>query len=259
MRCLTPLAVDEQAAKPTRLVPVRFAADAGRMPRFLTPLLAACATAAALAICMAGCGGGSVHHPKPAASHASMLFSQSAVSGTLKPAGRDRQLLTLHGVGRQTVWFQDRPGRNAGQTNTGIFVRAWGKLGFADDAPNAALVLLDAKDEEDTLVVELEGQPRYDPAGKVLRYTVRVRRDNPDAVRGLRGDASIPRTFTDASLFIDDSIVVVDSGSSGDSGSADLVLDPHLAFDMRGNLCPMTRINPVTRLCPASGTSAPNP
>jgi hypothetical protein len=134
-----------------------------------------------------------------------VLFSQSALRGELKRAGKGRRVLTLHGVSRQTVWFQDRPGRKAGQTATGNFVRDWARMGFADDVPNAALTLLNAKDDSDTVVVELAGRPHYDGARHTISYTVRLLDDAPDGLERFQPDAHVPHQFSDATLFIDSS------------------------------------------------------
>jgi hypothetical protein len=135
----------------------------------------------------------------------SALFSQSADAGTLKPAGGDRMTLTLRGVAPQLVWFQDRPNRDAGQLSTGDLVSGWAKLGFAADAPNAVLTLLEGADEADTIAVELLHRPRYDPTGQTLVYDVRRLRETSDGLDGFQDDLDrrVPEQFDAASLFID--------------------------------------------------------
>lgn len=133
----------------------------------------------------------------------SVLFTQSATSGTFTRAGSGQHTLTLRGVGQQTVWFQDRPGRRAGQQTTTEFVRDWRRQGFEKDAPNAALTLLNGNEKADTVVVELTSTPRYDRARKTISYPARVLDDAPKGMRAFGADRSIPRRFSHASLFID--------------------------------------------------------
>jgi hypothetical protein len=161
-----------------------------------------------LATALAGCGSASptrARQPSPAATTqaVSVLFSQSATGGTLEPAGKNRRVLTLTGVGHLTIWFQDRPGRDAGQQSTSAFVRSWAQLGFAADSPNAALTLLDGADDADTLIVDLVGRPRYNAKRDTISYTVRVLDSAPSGLRTFHPDRAIPRRFDDASLFID--------------------------------------------------------
>lgn len=165
-----------------------------------------------LIVALAGCGGAATSHDShPTSSSkkqdASVLFSQSADSGTIRSAGRDRWVLTLKGVARQTVWFQDRPGRAAGQQSTRDFVRGWSNAGFAGEPPNAALTLLDADADADTLVVELVSRPRYDAGRDTISYTVRVVESALGAIRSFHGDQGIPKRFKAASLFIDSATV----------------------------------------------------
>lgn len=143
-----------------------------------------------------------------------LLFSQTATRGTLKQVeGKSRFALVLKGVTRQTVWFQDRPGRQTGHIPTRDFVRAWGGLGFRDDPPNAALTLLDAADHKDTVVLELR-RPRYQPKTRTLRYQARRLHEASDNLSHLesRRDDRIPRRFKDATLFIDDASAPVTNG-----------------------------------------------
>lgn len=133
----------------------------------------------------------------------SVLFTQAATSGTFTREGSGQHTLTLRGVGKQTVWFQDRPGRRAGQQTTTEFVRDWRRQGFDKDAPNAALTLLNGNEKADTVVVELTSPPRYDRARKTISYQARVLDDAPTGMGAFEADGSIPRRFSDATLFID--------------------------------------------------------
>ena len=142
----------------------------------------------------------------------SVLFTQSATSGSLKSSGGNRMTLTLRGVAPQVVWFQDRPDRRAGQMSATGFVSRWRSFGFGSDAPNAALTLLDAPNNADTVVVELLRRPRYNPARGTMTYVVRGLSDTSGKLAGFEddADAAAPARFGAASLFIDDAQVYVD-------------------------------------------------
>jgi hypothetical protein len=137
---------------------------------------------------------------------ASVLFTQSATSGSLTSAAGNRMTLTLRGVAPQVIWFQDRPERHAGHISATAFVSHWRSFGFQSDAPNAALTLLNAPDNADTVVVELLRPPRYNSAQGTLTYEVRLLSQTPDRLDdfGADVDAAVPSRFGVASLFIDD-------------------------------------------------------
>src|SRR5262245_45880194 len=85
-----------------------------------------------------------------------LLFAPTADARTMEPIqGTSRFELTLRGVSPQVVWFSDRPARQSGHIPVGEFVEAWAGYGFVKDPPEAALAVLDADDDEDTVVVEL--------------------------------------------------------------------------------------------------------
>jgi hypothetical protein len=139
-----------------------------------------------------------------------LLYAQTATRGSLerlKGSGGARYALTLRGVARQTVWFSDRPVRQAGHIPTSGFVGSWAGFGFAEDPPNAALTVLDAAAHEDTVVVTL-GTPRYRRGTRMVRYPARIIEapaGNLSQFESQR-DEGVPRDFEDASLFIDDAV-----------------------------------------------------
>jgi hypothetical protein len=135
----------------------------------------------------------------------SLLFTQSAMGGALKPAGGNRMTLTLRGIPSQVVWFQDRPDRHAGDISAAAFESHWRAFGFQSDAPNAALTLLDAPDKADTVVVELLRRPRYKPAQATMTYEVRPLSGTPDGLDDFGDDVddAVPASFGAAALFID--------------------------------------------------------
>src|SRR5262249_11373366 len=113
-----------------------------------------------------GAPGGGVQD-KPKAEKTSLLYVLDAGKGSLRPSGKGGAYeLALGGLGRDVIWFSDRPARHSGTIPTPDFVDAWKGFGFLSDRPNAALVYDDL-----TAVLEL-GPPRL-VKGK-LSFTVRL-------------------------------------------------------------------------------------
>jgi hypothetical protein len=124
------------------------------------------------------------------------LFVQQAAGGTIAPADDGAWTLTLTGVFPQTVYFTDRPVRQAGAIPTAELL-VLDDLFTADNPPNAAIVLADiASERDDVLVVELLA-PAYDPTAGTLRYTVTPVEWNNQA------DPFWPGEFGHVTLFID--------------------------------------------------------
>ncbi len=137
----------------------------------------------------------------------SYLFVQQASSGSLiRDSGASTFTLTLYDVASQVQYFSDRPQRIAGQCSMESFVTGWDNQGFGEDPPNAALVLLDAENNEDTLIVELTN-PSYNTQTNALQYTVAVLEDCQSeslVYHASRADSSLPEQFGRVNLFIDD-------------------------------------------------------
>jgi hypothetical protein len=97
------------------------------------------------------------------------LFVQNAQGVVLED-----DTLRLEGVSPTTVFFSDRPERQAGLGSTAQFITFWtdggGSDNFAKDAPNATLSVV-TETTTDDLVVELLN-PRFD--GDDLLYDVNV-------------------------------------------------------------------------------------
>ena len=163
------------------------------------------------AVSLGAAGRDADDHSKP--DDHSVLFTQSATSGSLKSSGGKRMTLTLRGVAPQVVWFQDRPDRRAGQVSATEFVSRWRSFGFQSDAPNAALTLLGAPNKADTVVVELLRRPRYNPAQETMTYVVRELSDTSGKLGGFEddADAAVPARFGATSLFIDAAQVYIGS------------------------------------------------
>lgn len=132
--------------------------------------------------CASTSGAGS---SKAASEPEHLLFVQSSAGMESSP-GR----LTLKGVSPTTVFFADRPEREAGHSSMAGFVATWGEGAdsFAADPPNATLSVLSGEDEVANVVVTLSN-PRLE--GTDLTYDVNT----------LEGD--LPETGGGAALFID--------------------------------------------------------
>lgn len=106
------------------------------------------------------------------------LFVQNAHSVSLADG-----VLTLEGISPTTVFFADRPDRQAAHGLTSEFVSFWttggGKDSFKKDPPNATLSIVSAKDADDIILIL--ANPRLD--GDTLRYDVTII-EGADSVEG---------------------------------------------------------------------------
>ena len=124
----------------------------------------------------------------------SYFFSQNARSGTYTTTADGVQLV-LDDVADMTVAIMERPNRGATHLRTGQFVDEWADQ-FGDDPPNATISVIGADGTQYEAALELLG-PTYDAESRRLTYPARV----------LTG--SLPDTFTDASVMIDDASLTV--------------------------------------------------
>lgn len=136
------------------------------------------------------------------------LFLQSYKQGNLVPKDGEEDIYTVtleQGLG-QTIHFSDRPDRTVGATPTAQLLQT---LGFPDDnPPNAALVVDAGEGELDIAVVELFA-PLYDEATGTATYDIKVLAAWTDTMEiGFHEEpvdlAILPFTFGSAHLFIDD-------------------------------------------------------
>jgi hypothetical protein len=117
-----------------------------------------------------------------------------------------RYTLTLEAGTGQTVYFSDRPERIVGADPTPRFLEG---LGFPDDnPPNAALIVETAPGETDIAVVELFN-PLYDPVSQGVTYEVEVLANWQDELELGFSEAptdlaALAPSFGTAQLFIDD-------------------------------------------------------
>lgn len=135
------------------------------------------------------------------------LFVQNATSGSFRPnpAMPGLYTLVLEGVGARTIYFSDRPARDAGAVPMEGFLQG---LGFsAENPPNAALVMADQDGDETTVVIELFS-PRYEAQARRLTYDARILTRSDRAGLAVfmerHRDGRLPQLFGHASVFIDD-------------------------------------------------------
>ena len=99
----------------------------------------------------------SCSEPEMTATQPSFLFMQTAHSGTLSAKeGDGKRTLTLNDVSPVTVYFSEKPDREAGHESTAEFIAEWsvGEDSFEANPPNAALDIIGA-DSQSIAIVEL--------------------------------------------------------------------------------------------------------
>ena len=144
--------------------------------------------------------------------HPAFLFVQLAEGGTWmpKPDEEGVYLLTLAGLGDQTLYFSDRPDRIVGTMPTDHFLEA---LGFTPiNPPNAAVVVQTSDGVRDVLVVELMNpvftQDFSDLGDSSVVYEARVLEnytgDGLEYWDQQQADDTLAEGFSNVSLFIDD-------------------------------------------------------
>jgi hypothetical protein len=172
-------------------------------------LWAAIITTVAVLSIVAGCGGSDnddnpVTPPssKEVGKTTNFLFVQNAQSGSFVSEGNGNYTLTLESVTPQTIFFSDRPVRDAGQMAMAQFLASG--CFSSGNPPNAAIDLLGVDKGEDVVIVELR-DPVYDPESATLRYSAHIVPDVNHTIASFntRRDAAIPETFGAVALFID--------------------------------------------------------
>jgi hypothetical protein len=117
-----------------------------------------------------------------------LMFVQSAEG--LKA---DDKTLRLVNVSSQTIWFSDRPVRQAGHLPMSAYLEEWsaaaGPNNFSKDPPNATLSVVQPGQRENTLTVVKISEPKLDGKDLVYRYTL---------IEG-----QMPKSGAETSLFID--------------------------------------------------------
>ena len=143
--------------------------------------------------------------PPPQAPPVSLLYVQTASSGTFEPVAgsTNKYRLVLNDVSPRVVYFSDRPNRMAGQVSTKEFLD---KIGFGGSLdPNAAIEIAEGAPDSDMVIAALS-KPAYDAESRTLSYEVTVL-ETPRkglAVYSERMDRRLPAHFGAVALFIDD-------------------------------------------------------
>ncbi len=129
----------------------------------------------------------------PLVAHAEQEEVQLLFVQTAEDMKADDKTLRLVDVGKQTLYFSDRPVRIAGHMEMPTYLNEWksgaGSDNFTADPPNATLSVIDAQKSENTLVVVEISHPVID--GNDLVYDYKL----------IEGD--MPRSGGVTSLFID--------------------------------------------------------
>jgi len=119
---------------------------------------------------------------------------QHAQSGSISKINGTEYTIELNDVSDKTILFSDRPDRIVKTTSTSDFIGNWstGIDSFADDAPNAVLVV-DESEKQDNAIVELFN-PVYNSNTKTLKHEI-----IPDNVTSI----DLVGEFRQATLLID--------------------------------------------------------
>ena len=154
----------------------------------------------------------------------SFLFVQEAASGSLVTGKNGTMILTLSGVRDDTVYFSDRPARVSGVIDTDLFVHC--SMFSGNNPPNAALMLLGAPAENDTVIITIS-DPKYDKRNATLSYTaVKVPNYTGEGLQVYKtfADPGVAETFGRVMLFIDNSDLPVNIIADSDNPSTQQIL-----------------------------------
>jgi hypothetical protein len=134
----------------------------------------------------------------------SILFAHDADRGTFTPipGRRGEYSLRLHGVSPRAIFFENRPGRDSGEVSvTRMLAGFFDKPGV--EVPNAAVNVVGPDGRQRLMAVKLLAA-RYDRRRATVRYRVRALHRVTTPVPGQPSpDGRLPRSFGDASVFID--------------------------------------------------------
>jgi len=134
------------------------------------------------------------------------IFIQEASNGSFVNDSTGNYTLTLNEVVPYTMFFADRPGRDAGFAPMDMFLKGF-NFGI-NNPPNAAIILPDENDTSDMVVVELTN-PQYDNTTKTLTYNARQLKEYSFESTWFQDhmsevDPAIPEKFGRVDLVIDD-------------------------------------------------------
>ena len=153
-------------------------------------------------VILAACASSTPPPPQPQA--VSLLYVQTATSGTFQPLpGTNKYRMVLSDVSPRAVYFSDRPNRIAGQVSTKEFLDKIGLGGPLD--PNAAIEIAEGTPDSDLVIAALSN-PTYDAQTRTLGYDVALLQTPRKglAVYSDCADRRLPPNFGAVALFIDD-------------------------------------------------------
>jgi hypothetical protein len=138
--------------------------------------------------------------------HYTTIFVQEGDGGSFVKDESGNYTLTITGMIPYTVYFTDRPARNAGIVEMETFLE-----GFSfdpNDPPNALVAIREGEEERDMIVVELT-DPQYDNTTDTLTYRAKVIADyefESEWPKDLlpRADDEIPEEFGKVVIVVDD-------------------------------------------------------
>jgi hypothetical protein len=137
------------------------------------------------------------------ASAPTLLFVQDAKRGTFKPGPKPGQhWLTLYGVPKNVLWFENRPGNRKGTVSNRIALGGLFKPPVVP--PNAAIDAWDPKSESDVVMGVKILSWKWFKQRNVMRYRVKELRNAPGSRKDRRVNSRLPREFGEAAVFIDD-------------------------------------------------------
>ena len=172
----------------------------------------------------------------------SWLFSHTASAGSLVKQSDGNYTLTLTGIDPHVMAFTDRPIRDAVIVPAGELIVNWPTL-FADSPPNAVLVEHNPSGNTDSVVLTLTNPRLTTPAtasatsadtATLTFDAALITTEHPANLKRLaRGlHKTPPAAFANASLFIDDVLVVPCPQGSG-------ALDVEFDIPVHGMWCPV--------------------
>ena len=148
------------------------------------------------------------------------IFIQEGSSGSFVNDSSGNCTLTMNDVVPYTMFFADRPARDAGLIPMDKFLKGF-NFGV-HNPPNAAIILPDENETSDMIVVELTN-PQYNNTTQTLTYTAKLHKNYSFKTGWLQDHASevdpaIPERFGSVNLIIDSCPCVPATSASCASG-----------------------------------------
>jgi hypothetical protein len=132
-----------------------------------------------------------------------LLFVQDAKRGTFVPGPKPGQYrLTLYGVPKHSLWFENRPGDRKGTIPNGLMLGGLFKPPVVP--PNAAIDAWDPRRGEDVVMGVKILSGKWLPKRNVMRYRVKKLRNAAGSRSDRRTNSTLPRRFGEAAVFLDD-------------------------------------------------------